>query len=262
MSIIRVGAIILRFLMHFRHSLDRLIDVFYWPILDLLLLGLTSLYFAEIAGENGSQITLILVAGVIFWLIVYRSQYELSGNLLEEMWNKNLLNLFVSPLTFWEWLTALLLIGLIKSALSFSFAALLAFLLYKIQILAYGPQIIPFAALLLLTGWWLGFIIAGLLMRYGTRIQAFAWTAVWAIAPFSGLYYPISVLPDWAQKIAAALPTSYIFEGIRETIMTGTMDPAKFWTALILNLVYLTVAIVFLRLSFGAILKKGLAQLH
>lgn len=261
MKLHRIWAIILRFLYHFRHSFDRWVDVFYWPLLDLLLWGLTGLYFVSFSPDIPKVLVAIL-AGIILWLVVYRGQYEISGNLLEDVWNKNLINIFVSPLKLSEWTTSFFIIGVMKSLLGLGFAMALAFVLYKVKIFMFGIYLIPFVGLLILTGWWIGCLIAGLILRYGTRIQAFAWTAVWAISPFCGIYYPLAILPQWAETVAKFVPASYVFEGVRELIKTGTVDSSKLIISLLLNIVYCILALIFLRRSFSAILKKGLVKVH
>jgi len=257
----RIIAIILRFLFHFRHSLDKILDNFYWPAVDLVLWGLTGFYFTSLA-PNASIVHVAIVSAIIFWFIIYRGQYEISGNVLEDIWNKNLVNIFVSPLTFSEWVTAFLLLGVVKAILSFSFGSLLAFLLYRVNIFSFGFLLLPFLLLLIMNGWWIGFFVSGLILRYTTRVQAFAWTLVWAISPFAALYYPVSILPDWAQVVARFVPASHIFEGVREVVSTGRLDPMKLLWSFLLNCLYLVLALLFLRQSFRAILRKGLVKLH
>lgn len=260
MKLHRIYAIILRFMYLFRHSYDRLGDVFYWPILDLFLWGLTSVYFTRYA-TNIPQIILLILSGILLWIIVWRGQSEITVGILDDLWNKNLINIFISPLKFSEWIIALVTLGAIKAFLSFSFAVLVAYILYAINLLSYAFYIIPFALLLIMTGWSMGFFIAALILRYGTRIQTLAWIAPWIISPFSAIYYPVSALPDWAQKISNLIPTSYIFEGMREVINTGNLDLMKIIISLGLNIAYLMLSIYFLKSSFNKLLQRGLANL-
>lgn len=261
MKLHRIYSIILRNLFLFRHSYDRLTDAFYWPVLDLLLWGLTSTYFTKYSADVPQLIPIIL-SGILLWIIVWRGQYEITIGILEDLWNRNLVNIFVAPLKFSEWVTSLIIVGIIKAFLSFLFGAIVAFFLYEINILSYGFYLIPFALLLIMTGWAIGFLIAGIILRFGTKIQTLAWTTPWIFAPFSAIYYPVSILPDWAQKISALIPTSYIFEGMREIINTGKIDPTKIFISLALNLLYLVLSIYFLKKSFNKVLQKGLAKVY
>lgn len=257
----RIRAIILRYLYLFRHSLDRVSDSFYWPVIDLLLWGITSYYIKE-SFPDAALVLLMIVSGILFWIIVWRGQYEISVNLLEELWNKNLVNLFVTPLRFGEWIISFLIIGVIKALLSFSFASLVAFILYQTGIFYLGFYMIPFMILLIMSGWWIGFGVAGLILRFGTKVQSFAWMLVMIFSPFSAIYYPLSILPDWAQRIAAFVPTSYVFEGIREVLYTGSLDWSKVLYSLGLNLIYLILMLIFLRRSFAKILNRGLVKIY
>ncbi len=261
MKLHRIYAIILRFMYLFRHSLDRLSDAFYWPTLDLLLWGITSTYFRSYLPQT-SQIVLIILGGILLWIIVWRGQYEITVGILEDLWNRNLVNIFVSPLKFSEWVISLVLLGIIKAIISFSFGLLVAFILYKINFFAFGFYLIPFALLLILTGWWMGFFIAGIILRYGTKIQTLAWTAPWIIAPFSAIYYPVSSLPNWAQNVALFIPTTYVFEGAREVIQRGTLDLNKIYISFILNIIYIVLSLIFLKKSFNRILEKGLVKVY
>jgi len=256
----RIYAIILRNLFSFKHSFDRLSDVFYWPIIDLILWGLTSAYFTKYAA-NIPQLTLILLSGVLLWIIVWRGQSEITIGILDDLWNRNLINLFASPLKFSEWIMALIALGIIKAIISFLFGVLVAYLLYAVNIAPYAFYLIPFALLLIMAGWSMGFFIAALILRFGTRIQTLAWTAPWVLSPFSAIYYPVSILPDWAQKISSLLPTSYIFEGMREVINTGNLDSMKIIISLTLNIIYLTLSVYFLKSSFNKIMRSGLNSL-
>jgi len=261
MKIHRIYAVVLRFLFLFRRSYDRISDAFYWPTIDLLLWGLTSVYFRSIM-PGASRVILVIMSGILLWIIVWRGQYEITVNLLEDLWNENLINMFVSPLRFIEWIIALIVIGIIKAFLSFSFAMFMAYLLYKVKIFFFGYYFIPIILLLIMTGWWVGFFVAGLILRFGTKVQTFAWTMVAVISPFSAIYYPLSILPNWAQIVAKITPTSYVFEGAREIIARGSVSPDKLIISLVLNVVYLFLSLWFLRRSFKKVLEKGLVKVY
>jgi ABC-2 type transport system permease protein len=113
-----------------------------------------------------------------------------------------------------------------------------------------------------MTGWAVGFFVAGVILRYGTRVQFIAWSLIAVISPFSALYYPLSVLPQWAQDVARFIPTSYIFEGAREIIYKGHLSLDKIYWSLGLNLIYLTLGFIFLRLSFDKVLQKGMKRVY
>src|SRR3989344_2733807 len=257
----RIYGMILRYLYYFKHSFDRISDVFYWPTLDLVMWGLTSVYAKSFMPQS-SNIILVILSGIIFWIIIWRSQYEITVNLLEELWNRNLVNIFSSPLKFSEWVVSFIIVGVIKAIISFTFAVFMAFLLYKIKVFELGFYVIPFIISLLLTGWGVGFFVAGIILRFGSKLQTLAWSFVWVLGPFSAIYYPVSLLPEWAQIVSSALPTSYIFEGLREVIYSGRLDYSKLMMSFALNSVYLIFSLAFLKASFAKVLEKGLVKVY
>ncbi|MDO8474520.1 MAG: ABC transporter permease [bacterium] len=261
MKLHRIYANVLRYFYLFRHNLDRLTDAFYWPTVDLVLWGIASLYFRSYL-DNAPAIVAFILSGVILWIIVWRGQAEISVNVLEEIWNRNLINIFVAPLKFSEWILSLLAIGAIKAFASFLFAVLVAFLLYKVQIFSFGFYLVPFIIPLLLFGYSVGFFISGLVLRFGTRIQGLSWSLIFVISPFSAIYYPLEILPAWAQNIASFIPASYIFEGAREVLMSGVFDQNKVFISVALSVVYFVAALLFFRQSFYKALKNGLTKVY
>ncbi len=256
----RVLAMVIRYTYNLRHSLDRLSDMFYWPLLDLLIWGVTGLYLAQLTNHSSNYLYIIL-NGLIFWIIVWRAQYEINTNILSELWDKNLVNIFVSPLTIYEWIVSFMIFGLLKSLISVIFSAFIAYLIYGYNIFSYGPALIIFFISLLLTGWAFGFIVAGFLIRFGERIQTLAWGGVAIVAPFSVLYYPLSVLPKWAQSVAHFIPSSYVFEALREMLATKHLAIDKLSISFGINILYLIIAILFFVWMFNKSRKMGLGRL-
>lgn len=256
----RVFAMTIRYFLYLRHNLDRISDIFYWPAMELFVWGITGLYFASLS-PNAKDTTFIIITGLVFWNVIWRAQYEINLNILAEMWDKNLVNIFASPLTIQEWIASLMLVGMIKTTISLIFVSFLALLLYTYSISFYGLFLIPVIVSLLLTGWAAGFFVAGLIVRFGTKIQTLAWTGVALIWPLSALYYPLSVLPAWAQKVALFLPSSYVFENLREVLFTGSFSYEKLLISFALNAVYMILSITFFVFMFNQSRKLGLGRL-
>lgn len=260
MNIQRIEGIILRHFYNLRHNLDRLSDTFYWPAMDLILWGLTSVYIKKVT-PNVPFIMVAIITALILWLVVWRSQYEITVNLMAELWDRNLVNIFASPLTLAEWITAVMILGIIKMILSIIFTVGFAFLLYQTNIFSFGFYLIPFIVSLLMTGWAAGFVVASLIIRFGSKIQTLAWVGVTILMPFSAVFYPLSTLPDWAQKIAVFVPTSYIFEGMRQVLFTGNLSYDKLIISIALNILYLILSISFFVFMFNKSRKLGLGRL-
>lgn len=257
----RIYAIILRYLYLLRHSYDRLADIFYWVIMDIILWGFTSAFFRK-ALEGDSNITTNLIGGLILWYVVWRTQYEISVNLLEEVWNKNLINIFVSPITFFEWIFAFMISGIVKVILMLMIAVPVAYYMYEVNFFVYGKYLFVFIPLLMISGWTVGLIIVSFLLRFGTKLQTLAWSFPYLVNPFSAIFYPLSILPLFAQNIAHFIPTSYIFESARSVVNTGMLDPNMILKSLILNVVYLSLSFIFVSVSFKKVLEKGLVKVY
>ncbi len=261
MKIHRIYAMTLRHFFVFRKNLDHLTGVFYWPAINLLLWGITSSYFeSQLKGKTG--IVIAVVSGIIFWMIAERGNQDITFSVLQELWDRNLISIFATPLTFAEWVASFFVLTFIKTLCGFFFAILLALLLYHLNIFLFGFLLIPFGILLMITGWSIGCAIAALILRYGTKVQALAWTVPAIIAPFSAIYYPLSILPPWAQAVSRILPTSYLFEGMRQVIHDGTFDARLFFMSAALNIAYIILAILLLRSSFHKALRKGLLKIY
>jgi ABC-2 type transport system permease protein len=226
-----------------------------------VLWGITSRYIAG-TGLGSNLVILSLLGGIILWIFPWRGQYEIAVNLLEDLWNRNLVNLFASPLLFSEWVITLMLTGIFKAVISFVFAGLVAILLYSTNVFTLGLSILPWAGILMIFGWVIGLIIASLIMRFGTKIQTLAWTSIYLVAPFVGVYYPISALPVWAQHVAYWVPASYVFEAMRGLIMGHPVPLINLFWPLILCLIYFVLALLLLYGSFRHILRRGLISVE
>lgn len=256
----RVYAMIIRYFINLRHNFDRLSDMFYWPALDLFIWGLTGLYLATLSANNKDYIFIILT-GLVFWIIIWRMQYEININILSEIWDRNIVNIFASPLTLAEWILSLMTVGFVKMIISLSFSATLAYIFYQYNVFTYGAMLIPIVISLALTGWATGFFVAAFIIRYGQKIQTLAWTGVALIAPFSALYYPLSILPEWAQKVALLVPSTYVFEAMREVHATGNFSYDKIAVSFALNIPYLIFSLWFFAKMFNNSRKLGLGRL-
>lgn len=260
MSMGRIWAVFLRYF-YFFAKLDHLFDLFYWPALDIVLWGVTSVWIQKHQAEI-PDIAMAILTGLVFWQIIWRGNHEVSVNLLQEFWNRNLVNLFSTPLKLSEWIAAIMIVGFAKIIISLFFGALLVWLLYTMNIFSLGWAFLPYCISLTLSGWFMGFLSAGIMVYYGQRVQMLAWMTAYVFAPFSAVYYPVSALPVWAQKIAYVLPTTYIFEGMRKLLAEGVFSLPMLMTSYALNIIYLVLSMIFFKYMFEKSRSKGLARLE
>lgn len=258
MNFSRVRGVFLRYYYNMIKGPQQLSDLFYWPLVDILLWGLTSVWIQQ--QNNVSNLPLILMTALIFWQIAWRGSCDISINILQEFWHRNLVNLFSTPLKISEWIAGSILLCFCKLMVTVSFGGLMVYLLYSLNVFTIGWAFLPFAALLLMFGWSLGFLAAGVIIYWGHQVEMFAWMIAFMFAPFSAVFYPVSVLPGWAQTISWSLPTTYIFEGMRQILAGNPFPMTFFWASLSLNIVYLALCIWFFRWMFEKSRIKGLAR--
>lgn len=256
----RIWAVFLRHVFNFRHSLDRMTDAFYWPVFDLLIWGMTFYSLAQNSELSNGPITMILTASVL-WYVIWRGQSEISIGFLEELWSQNIVNFFATPLRMIEWVLATCLLGLIKLSLTIAITTATAWFLYGVNFFALGWSIIPFVASLLIFGWVFGLFITSIFLRYGSMIQILAWAGGFAIMPFSAVFYSLNTLPIFVQRISVLLPSTYIFESMRELLVTGVTPWDMVVKSFALNGVYLVFVIWFFSASFKKAKENGLSQL-
>ena len=247
-SLSRIGAMILRYLYLHKRSLPRTFEIIFWPVMELFVWGFVSVYIQRVSHDSLAKIAMSLINAMIFWDILYRSQQGVSISFIEDIWTQNIVNLLVSPLKIWEWVTAAALYGMLKTCLITLILAVIAFFLYHFNLVTnLQIYLIPLVFNLLLFGWALGIFTSSLVIRWGHAAEALIWGVPFLIQPLSAIFYPLSVLPPWLQVISKALPSTYVFEGMRAVIQTGQMPRLYFVKSLSLNMVYLALSILFFR---------------
>ncbi len=253
----RIGAMLGRYYYLFRGSVPRMIELAYWPIVQVVLWGFITKFFLEhsswLVNAAGA-----LLAGVLLWDVLFRGQLGLSISFLEEMWARNLGQLFASPLRPGELMAAMMLGSLLRTSLGLVPATLVAWLLHEYSIYSLGLPLIAFFANLMVFGWAIGLAVCALLIRYGLAAESFAWASIFILAPLSAVYYPVDVLPEAAQAIAAVLPSAHVFEGMRAVMIQGVFRTDLFLWAAGLNVVYIAAGAALFLYAFEIARRRGL----
>jgi ABC-2 type transport system permease protein len=248
----RVAAMVLRYLYLLRSSWSRLLELIYWPAMQLFVWGFLQFYVAQNSGFF-ARATGVFIGAVLMWDILFRGQLGFSVSFLEEMWSRNLSNILISPLRPIEFVCALMIMSLIRLAIGMVPVTLLAIAFFGFNLYALGLALAAFFANLILTSWAVGLLVAGVLLRNGMGAESLAWTLMFVIMPLTCVYYPVSVLPEWLQAVAWALPPTYVFEGMRALIMQQVFRADLMVQALALNAVYFAAASV----AFFALLESA-----
>ena len=234
----RIGTMLLRYLYLLKSSWIRILELAYWPTMQMIMWGFLNQYLMS-AESSVIKIAGMLIAAALLWDVMFRSNIGVAVSFLEEIWSRNLAQLFASPLRPYEWALSLLSISLIRTIIGVIPAAILAIPFYSYSIFDMGIPLIAFFANLMIFGGAVGLLVSALVLRYGMGAESLAWVGIFLIAPISGIYYPISVLPDWLQTIAWALPSAHVFEGMRTLLTENVFMTDLFINAAILNVLYM-----------------------
>jgi ABC-2 type transport system permease protein len=239
-SIGRIHALVLRHIYLWRSSVMRLVDSIYWPAVQMVMWGFMTQYLLPQASFV-AQAAGVLLSGLLLWEVVVRGNLSLSIAFLEEIWSRNLGHLFVSPIRSWELATGIIIAALLRTLLGMIPVSLMAWAFFGYSIYSLGLPLLAFFAILQMFSWSIGLAMSGLVMRVGQSAESFAWAAVFVMMPVSGVYYPVSVLPQWLQVIAWGLPPAYVFEGMRAIMADKVVHWDMLAIAFGLSVVYLVV---------------------
>ena len=254
MNFNRVFAIILRHIFTTMHQLERFFDVIISPILVLVLWGFLATYVQNIQSQT---LAAFLLGGMILWVIFEKVGTDIGVNFMYEVWDRNIINLLASPITFAEYLGALIGISLVKILIAFTSMILMAGIFYHFQITALGFGLALLWINLFIFAASFGIFNVSLVLKYGHSIGPLTWILPFFVQPFAAVFYPISILPPFFQKIAFFIPISHVFEGMRYALKTGQFDVNSFWVALVLNIVYFSASVVFFAFTLKKALKSG-----
>jgi ABC-2 type transport system permease protein len=254
----RIRAMLYRHAWLLLGSWPRLLDLVYWPTVQMVLWGFITQF---LVGQSGwvAQAAGVFLSAVLLWDTLFRGQLGVSLCFLEEMYARHLGHLFVSPLRPGELVVANFLVSLMRVLIGVGGAAILAIPIFHFSLVgALGWAIIPFFAVMMLFGWAIGLIIAGLVIRLGLGAESLAWAAIFFIQPFSAVYYPIDTLPVAVRWIAWLLPSAPVFEGMRAVLVEQRFDGALFGQAVCVLAVWLVLGGVAFTLLFQSARRRGL----
>lgn len=258
MNHLHVLGILLRNFYLLRRSPYRAFSLFYWATVELFLWGFITIWLKSITSPDFKiNLVVTLIGALVFWDLFFRVQQAVTVAFLEDVWSRNILNIFVAPVRLWELILGFALLSLLYGAISFSFVALVAFLLYTLEIWTVGWYFIPFVINLFVFGCALGFAILGLTIRFGPSFEILAWSIPVLVQPLSAVFYPVDILPSALERIAFFLPTMHLFEGMRAVLLEETFPSEHLLWATAMNVVYLAIGILFFYWMVRAARRRG-----
>ncbi|MBI4059617.1 ABC transporter permease [Candidatus Giovannonibacteria bacterium] len=253
----RIKAVIRRHLYEARRNFDRISEIVYWPVIDIIVWGFLTVYLAR-QDALGPTVFNFLLGATILWGAFFAFQRDVALGFLDELWARNILNLFSSPLTIPEYMTGLITVNFFKMVGGFLAASLLAFAFYSFNIFPFALPLLPFFFNLLLFALAVGIMITAMIFRYSTKIQTLAWGFAGLLQPVSCVFYPLATLPSFLQGVAWLMPATHSFEGMRQILAGGGFSYLHFWWALGLNFVYFVFALVLFGFIFKVAKTRGL----
>lgn len=256
----RVAAMVRRYSYLLRSSWPRILDLIYWPTVQMLMWGFLQLYVAQ----NASFFALaggVFIGSVLLWDILFRGQLGFSISFLEEMYSRNLANIMMSPLRPVEFVASLMIMSVVRLSIGMVPVTLLAIAFFGFNLWSLGFALAAFFLNLILTSWAIGIFIAGLLLRNGMGAESLAWTIMFLFLPLTCVYYPVTVLPGWLQYVAWALPPTYVFEGMRALLIEHVFRADLMVEAFAFNvLLFAAASLAFTRLLHSARVQGTLLQ--
>ena len=252
----RMFALMLRHIYLIKSSLPRILDLIYWPTIQIILWGFISKFFTLHSDYYNHTVGIILSAAILYDFL-FRSSISFNMLFLEEIWSRNFTNLFVSPLKVSEIITALTLTALLRTLIGIVPAILVASPFFGVSLFDLGPPLFLLLLSLYFFGVTLGLLVTSGLLRYGPAFENIAWSSLFLLAPLGCIYYPLSILPEWLQVLTKILPLVYIFEEVRSILLNNVVNYSNIVIALELNLIYFVGAVIIFYLAFYGARKKG-----
>jgi ABC-2 type transport system permease protein len=253
----RTSAIVLRQFYLLRGSPVRVLPLFAWVAIDIVLWGFITRYLNTVA-QAGFDFVPVLLGAVLLWDFFTRVMHGVTMAFLEDVWSRNFLNLFASPLTIGEYLSGLVLSSIATSSVGLLMMLVLASAVFGLSFFGYGLLLVPFLLVLFLFGIALGIFGSALVLRFGPASEWLVWPVPALLAPFAAVFYPVSALPHWMQQVSRLLPPTYVFEGIRAILDGGEYAGTVLAWSLCLSAFYILLASWFFSHTHRQAVRTGL----
>ena len=240
-----------------RGSFSRVVPIFAWTAVDMILWGFLTRYLNTVASP-GFNFVPALLGAVLLWDFFIRIMHGITMAFLEDVWSRNFLNIFATPLSLAEYVGGLIFSSIATSLLGLGVMLLIATVFFKLSIFVYGVMVLPFLGVLFLFGISLGIFGSALVLRFGPASEWFIWPLPALISPFAGVLYPVATLPHWMQMVSRVLPPSYVFEGLRAIVSGGTASGTTLVIGAGLAVGYIFLAYGFFTKVYQSALRTGL----
>ena len=256
MSWNKIFALSLRHIYLIKGSFPRILDLIYWPTIQIFLWGFISKFFTLSSSYYNNTVGIILSAAILYDFL-FRSSISYNMMFLEEIWSRNFTNLFIAPIKLSEIITALTFTAIFRTLIGLIPAAILAIPLFGVSIFEIGIPLIFLLLTLYIFGVTLGLLVTSGLIRFGPSFENIAWASLFFLAPLGCIYYPIEILPEWLQIISKLLPLVHIFEEMRNILIDNIVNYFQILKAFLISLVYFVIGVMIFYISYSGAKKRG-----
>jgi ABC-2 type transport system permease protein len=245
----KIYGLSLRHIYLIKSSFPRILDLIYWPTIQIFLWGFISKFFTINSAYYNNTVGVILTAAILYDFL-FRSSISYNMMFLEEIWSRNFTNLFIAPIKISEIIAALTLTAIIRTSIGLIPAALLAIPLFGVSLFSLGPPLLLLLLSLYIFGITLGLLVTSGLLRFGPSFENIAWASLFFLAPLGCIYYPIDILPEWLQIISKTLPLVYIFEEMRNILINNSINYFQIYKAISISSLYFLLGVIVFYLSY------------
>jgi len=237
-------------------SFPRILDLIYWPTIQIFLWGFISKFFTLSSSYYNNTVGIILSAAILYDFL-FRSSISYNMMFLEEIWSRNFTNLFIAPIKLSEIITALTFTAIFRTLIGLVPASLLAIPLFGISIFKIGIPLIFLLITLYIFGVTLGLLVTSGLVRFGPSFENIAWASLFFLAPLGCIYYPIEILPEWLQIISKLLPLVHIFEEMRNILIYDSINYIEIFKAVLISFIYFVLGVTIFYWSYKGAKDRG-----
>ena len=252
----QIYALSLRHVYLISSSLPRIIDLIYWPTVQIFLWGFISKFFTLNSDYYSNTVGVILTAAILYDFL-FRASISYNIMFLEEIWSRNFTNLFIAPIKISEIITSLTVTAIFRTLIGLIPASILAIPLFGVSIFELGIPLFFLMISLYIFGVTLGLLVTSGLLRFGPSFENIAWASLFFLAPLGCIYYPITILPETLQIIAKALPLVHIFEEMRNILLTNSVNMYEIVKSVCISLIYFVIGVIVFYMSYFGAKKNG-----
>ena len=256
MNLGKIYALALRHLYLIGNSLPRIIDLIYWPTVQIFLWGFISKFFTLNSDYYSNTVGIILTAAILYDFL-FRVSISFNMMFLEEIWSRNFTNLFIAPIKLSEIIASLTLTAILRALIGMVPAAIIAIPLFGVSVFELGLPLLFLLLSLYLFGVTLGLLVTSGLLRFGPSFENIAWASLFFLAPFGCIYYPLDILPISLQFVAKGLPLVHIFEEMRNILLNDVVNYFDIFKAISISILYFVLGVIVFYVSFFGAKVRG-----